>query len=52
MVSNLRPGQHIVGDAAYTLTDQGLCPFLEVKENHQTKMHTIISFRNSILELR
>ena len=27
IVSNLRPGQYIVGDAAYTLTDQVLCPF-------------------------
>ena len=28
IVSNLRPGQYIVGDAAYTLTDQVLCPFV------------------------
>jgi hypothetical protein len=27
IVSNLRRGQYIVGDAAYTLTDQVLCPF-------------------------
>ena len=28
IVSNLCPGQYIVGDAAYTLTDQVLCPFV------------------------
>ena len=28
IVSNLHPGQYIVGDAAYTLTDQVLCPFV------------------------
>ena len=52
IVSKLCPGQYIVGDAAYTSTDQGLCPFLEVKENHLTKMHVTISFRNYVLELR
>ena len=28
IVSNLRPGQYIVGDAPYTLTDQEFCPFV------------------------
>ena len=28
IVSNLFPGKYIVGDAAYTLTDQVLCPFV------------------------
>jgi len=51
IVSNLRPGQYIVGDAAYTLTDQVLCSFV-AKGNQQTKMHTTISFHNSALELR
>ena len=37
IVSNLCPGQYIVGDAAYTLTDQVLCLFVESQRESTNK---------------